>query len=98
MKLSVEELGLLARRSRLILTEKEQEKYCRDLDALEELSAALLIYNKGIADEEEPQGLLQMREDNVDPGLDREIWLSEAPARNDAYVPVPCVVEEVPHE
>ena len=39
MQLSIEELELLARRSRLILTEKEQEKYRRDLGDLEELSS-----------------------------------------------------------
>jgi len=99
MKLSIEELELLARRSRLILTEREQEKFCRDLDALEELSSALLAYTNGITDEKTPQRLAEMRDDRVDKGLDREVWLSAAPARNDGYVPVPCVVvEEAKHE
>ena len=98
MKLSIEELGLLARRSRLVLTEKEQEKYCRDLGALEELSSALLEYANGALDEKEPQGLEAMREDRIANGLDRETWLSAAPLREGNYVPVPCVVEEVEHD
>ena len=98
MKLSLEELGLLARRSRLVLTEKEQEKYRRDLDALEELSSALLAYTNGVTDEKKPQRLDGMRDDHVATSLDREVWLSAAPARNGDYVPVPCVVEEVEHE
>ena len=98
MKLSIEELELLARRSRLVLTEKEQEKYCHDLGALEELSAALLAYTSGVTEEKQPQRLDTMREDRVAIGLEREVWLSAAPARNGDYVPVPCVVEEVEHE
>lgn len=94
MKLSIEELELLARRSRLILTEKEQDKFCNDLGALEELSSALLEYRNGVTDEAAPQRLAQMREDRAATGLDRERWLSAAPARSGNCVPVPCVVIE----
>lgn len=98
MQLSIEELELLARRSRLVLTEKEREKYCNDLGALEELSSALLAYDNGVTDAKKPQGLGGMREDRVTPSLDREMWLAGAPARNGDFIPVPCVVEEVEHD
>ena len=95
MQLSIEELELLARRSRLILTEKEQEKYRRDLGELEELSSALLAYTSVLNTKECTQRLDGMREDRMESGLDRERWLAAAPARCGDYVPVPCVVEEV---
>ena len=95
MKLSVEDLELLAKRSRLILSEKEREKYRHDLGALEELSSALLEYTHGLTDEEKPQHLGDMRTDCVVTSLDREQWLAAAPARSGDYVPVPCVVGEV---
>ena len=95
MKLSIEELELLARRSRLILTEKEQEKYRRDLDALEELSSALLAYTNGVSDGQKMQRLDGMREDRSTAGLSREVWLAASPVRKGDYGPVPCVVEEV---
>ena len=95
MQLSIEELELLARRSRLILTEKEQEKYRRDLGDLEELSSALLAYTSAVNTKESTQRLDGMRKDRAAQGLDRESWLAAAPARYGDYVPVPCVVEEV---
>lgn len=98
MKLSMEEIQLLARRSRLALTEQELEKYSRDLGALEELSEALLPYTNGLSEEKEPQTLCRMRADECKEGLPREDWLMRAPARKGEYVPVPCVVEEVEYE
>ena len=98
MQLSIEELELLARRSRLILTEKEQEKYRRDLGALEELSTALLAYTECESEQEKTQRLDDMRPDRSAKGLDREAWLAAAPARKGDYIPVPCVVEEVEND
>lgn len=93
MELTNEELNILARRCRLTLDENELEKYRRDLDALEQLAAALLPYD-GVGETSSAFcGLSQMRSDAVRPFEDRESLLSEAPVREGAYLSVPCTVE-----
>ena len=93
MKLTVEDLQILARRSRLALRETELEKYRGDLEALEALSAALLPYSDPVLDTDPPQGLCDMRADTVEPSLPREVLLSKAPVREGEYIAVPCVVD-----
>ena len=94
MKLTVEELEILARRSRLTLSEAELEKFRRDLGALEELSAALLPYAEPMSNTTDtPQRLCDMRADTVEPSLPRETVLSEVPVREGEYIAVPCVVD-----
>ena len=93
MELTVEELKNLARRSRLALSDGELEKFRRDLEALEELSAALLPYADPVCDTDTPQGLCDMRADTVEPSLPREAVLSEVPVREGEYITVPCVVD-----
>ena len=93
MELTVDELQILARRSRLTLSEAELEKFRRDLGALEELSAALLPYADPVCDTDTPQGLCDMRADTVEPSLPRDVMLAETPVREGEYIAVPCVVD-----
>ena len=93
MELTVDELRLLARRCRLTLSEQELEKYCRDLGALEELSAALLPYDGAPEKIWRTHGLADLREDATVAPCDRELLLSLAPLRDGDYFLVPCAVE-----
>lgn len=93
MKLSKEELQIVAHRARLALTEEEIEQYCADLGALEELSAALLPYSEPMLETDVPHGLEEMRADEVRPSFPREEMLGQAPVREGEYIVVPCAVE-----
>ena len=95
MELSIDEVKLLAQRSRLALSEKELKKYARDLGALEELSAALLPFFGPANDTEEPFGLSDMREDRVEAGICREEILKLSELRREEFFSVPCTLGEV---
>lgn len=93
MELTIDELRMLARRCRLALSEDELEKYRGDLNALEELSAALLPYEKRTEQVRRVHGLSDLREDITVEPCDRELLLSQAPLRDGVYLSVPCAVE-----
>ncbi len=93
MELTIEELRVLARRCRLALREDELEKYRGDLSALEELSAALLPFEKRTDNPRREHGLADLREDVTVAPCDRELLLKQAPLRDGAYLSVPCAVE-----
>ena len=95
MELSIEEVILLAQRSRLALSDRELKKYAKDLGALEELSTALLPFFGPANDTEEPFGLADMREDRVEAGLDREEILKLSDLRQGDFFSVPCTLGEV---
>ena len=93
MKLSTEELQALAARCRLRLREDELEKYCRDLGALEELSAALLPYDGEAEESDLSHGLDDLRPDAVEESDTRDVLLSQTSLREGAYLSVPRAVE-----
>ena len=93
MELTIDELRILARRCRLALSEEELETYRGDLNALEELSAALLPYEKRTEQPHRVHGLSDLREDVTVESCDRELLLGLSPVRDGAYPSVPCAVE-----
>lgn len=93
MELTIDELRMMARRCRLSLTEDELEKYRGDLNALEELSTALLPFEESTVQARRVHGLSDLREDNTIEPCDRELLLLQAPVRDGAYLSVPCAVE-----
>lgn len=95
MEISIEEIQLLARRSRLALTEAEQKKYAADLAALEQLSVALLPYSKAHENDDAPVEPPVLREDRVERSLSPADVLSNAACRTGDCFTVPRVIEEV---
>lgn len=95
MALSIEEIGQLAQRSRLSLSEKEARLYAEDLTALEKEAEALLRFFGPLGDvEDEPMGLSQMREDVPSPCTSREKLLELSSLREGDCIAVPCAVKE----
>ena len=95
MELSIEEVKLLAQRSRLALSERELKQYAEDLAALEELSSSLLPFFGPQTDVREPFGLANMRDDCVAPCLPREELLKLSELREGEFFSVPCTFGEV---
>ena len=93
MELTIDELRMLARRCRLALSEAELEKYRGDLNALEELSTALLPFEEITAQSCRVHGLADLREDVTVEPCDRELLLGLSPVRDGVYPSVPCAVE-----
>ena len=94
MKVSMEEMRLLAHRSRLALSDGELQAYSLDIGELEELSEALLPYAVQVHAEDAPQELSELREDAVRSGLSAETLLAMAPVRTGDCIKVPCAVKE----
>lgn len=95
MEISIEEIQLLARRSRLALTEAEMKKYAGDLAALEALSVALLPYAEA-PDAPPLQNVAPvLREDLAKPSLDTATVLANAGRQSANCFTVPRVIEEV---
>ena len=94
MKLSLEDMRLLAQRARLALTDRELEEYARDLEALEQLSEALLPYAGTALEEHDGQRLADMRQDAVKDSLSADTVTGLAPVCEGAYISVPCAVKE----
>ena len=95
MALSIEEIGRLAQRSRLYLSEEELRAYAEDLGMLEAEAEALLRFFGPLGDvEDEPQGLSQMREDIAAPCMPREQLLALSSLCEGDCIAVPCAVKE----
>ncbi len=95
MKVSIEDVELVAHQSQLILSEDEKEKAIQDLTSILEYADKLSELN---TDDVEPT--IQVlpivdvfREDEIRPSMDREVIMQNAPhATEDSFI-VPKIVE-----
>lgn len=95
MKLSMEEMRMLAQKSRLALRDDELAKYAVDLEELERLSEALLPYGResdGVVTE--PITLSELRTDEAKQGLTQAQCLELSPVCREEWIAVPRTVKE----
>ena len=95
MKVTREEVDKIAVLSRLTLTEEEREKFGKDLSEI--LAHALKIDQLDTADVPPTAHILHIhdvfRKDEVQPSMDREELLKNAPEQEDGCFIVPKVLE-----
>lgn len=94
MKLTAQEVEHVALLSRLELSAEEVEKYCEDLN---NILAHIAVWNTLDTSTTEPTThVLSLnnifREDKLEPSLDRELVLKNAPAEEDGYFKVPRIL------
>lgn len=94
MKLSLEEMRMLAERMRLNLSDEELAVYAEDIASLESLSEALLPYQEPLCEESITCPLSAMRSDAVKPSLPRAQVFDNAQKHNGECFCVPRVVGE----
>ena len=95
MKLSIEEMRMLARKSRLALHDDELAEYAVDLDELERLSEALLPYGRENGGAVQASvGLSDLRTDEVRQGLTQAQCLELSPVCREEWIAVPRTVKE----
>ena len=92
--LSEETVEELARVSCISLTREETARYCRDLNALEEMASVLLTLSPGEAWETGVALSQSLRPDEKAEGISCEAVLQVAPCSSNGYIVVPRTVEE----
>jgi aspartyl-tRNA(Asn)/glutamyl-tRNA(Gln) amidotransferase subunit C len=95
MKVTKKDVEAVAVLSRLAITEEEKEKYTGQLNAFLEYVDNL---SGLVTDDIKPTAHVLplenvFREDVVQPSLDRELALSNAPLKEDGYFKVPKILE-----
>ena len=94
MKLSFEEMRVLAERMRLNLSDAELAVYAEDIASLEALSEVLLPYSELLCEENTVCPLSGMRTDAIKPSLPRTQAFANAQKHNEEFLCVPRVVGE----
>ena len=96
--ISKEEVAHVARLARLSLTEEELERFTGQLGAvLEHARDVEALDTAGVAPTAHPLPVRNVfREDELEPPLDREEVLSQAPAVEDHKFKVPRILGEAP--
>ncbi|MCC7077757.1 MAG: Asp-tRNA(Asn)/Glu-tRNA(Gln) amidotransferase subunit GatC [Acidimicrobiia bacterium] len=96
MSISRADVVHVAKLARLELTEEEIEQFTGQLsDILDHAARIRELDTEDVAPTAHPLPLANvMREDEPGPTLDREAFLSQAPACEDGYVRVPRILDE----
>jgi aspartyl-tRNA(Asn)/glutamyl-tRNA(Gln) amidotransferase subunit C len=95
MVISLEEVNRIAQLSKLSFTEAEKQKLQAELSAILEFVDKLKQtegrIETGVVDDQDSVNL--MRDDVVEPVTDPEVFLQQAPSRQDGYVKVKSILE-----
>ena len=97
-RLTRQDAAYVARLARIELSEDELDRYAGQLaDVLEHAAAVSALDTEGVAPTSHPLPLRNvMRDDEVQPSLDRQEVLAEAPAAEEGRFRVPRILGESP--